>query len=281
MNYLFSLISLMMIQTCFSQVRTIRIDSLVNYVNEHFSREANKKYLMEEFAVYESPDKSEAVHIFLDSLNKPSEYIGLCVVYYMYDSLNRLHSIEGWNSKGEPSYWDFSPLTMFYYEDYSNSTLIKKLQEIIPEFNSPPNSFVMVVENEVFSDSLSKYNKTFYKLSSEDKQWNLKYYTRPEKGIHTASENVLFVLKKRDTANVLESEYYIGLDTTLVDGKHSHDTYNSSLGLLYIDDEYNFQYSVAKKFKGKMSAGINYFDKNNNLVFTSYTWKTGIIEGKK
>lgn len=268
-----------MIQTCFGQVRNIRIDSLVNYVNEHFSRGANKDYLMGEFAVYESPDKSEAVHIFLDSLNKPSEHIGLCVVYYMYDSLNRLQTIEGWNSKGEPSYWDFSPLTTFHYEDYSNSTLIKKLQEIIPDLNSPSNTFTMIVENEVFSNSLSKYNKTFYKLSSEDMRWSLKYYSRPEKGIQTASENVLFVLKKRDTAYVLESEYYIGVDTTLVDGSHSRDTYNSSLGFYFDGDEYNFKYSVAKKFEGKISGGINYFDKNNNLVFTSYTWKRGITEG--
>ena len=96
--------------------------------------------MMDSFSVFESMDNSEAVHIYFDSLNNPDEYIGLCTIYYKYDSLNRVTSIEGWNSKGEPYYWDFAPLTKFQYLDYSNSIFIKKLQQTVSDFNSSKSS---------------------------------------------------------------------------------------------------------------------------------------------
>lgn len=223
---------------------------------------------MESFSVFESLDKSEAVHIYFDSLNNPSEYIGLCAIYYKFDSLHRVTSIEGWNSKGEPSYWDSAPLSTFQYVDYSNSNFIKKLQQTVPDFNSSFATFTMIIEREIHNDSNNMHNQTNYRINSSDNKWQMRYYSKPTKGIRTVCDNAWFVLRHMDSANHIDSEYFIGLDTTLTDGNHTCSSFYSEFALSSNDEKLPPKYCIARKFTEGMKCEIKYFDKRNKLVYT-------------
>lgn len=267
MKLIFYFISILVLQTSFCQVRKVGIDSLVNHANQNFIKGQDKEYLMESFTVFENIDNSEAIHIYFDSLNNPNEYIGLCAVYYTYDSLHRVTSIEGWNRQGEPSYWDFPPLTTFQYEDYSNSMLIKKLRQAVPDFNSSFSSFTRTIVEEIYNDSESKYNKTNFRITSSDKKWTMRYYSKPTKGIRTVCDNTWFVLQHLDSTNQIDAEYFIGLDTTLIDGSHTCSSLYSQLAVVANIEELPPKYSIARKYKEGMKREIKYFDKRNNLVY--------------
>ncbi|MBL1279423.1 MAG: hypothetical protein COA33_004090 [Fluviicola sp.] len=268
MKHILYVISILILKTSFCQVRQVNIDSLENHINTNFTKVQDQKHLMESFSVFESKDKSEAVHIYMGSLNNPSEYIGLCVIYYKFDSLHRVTSIEGWNSKGEPSYWDFAPLSTFQYVDYSNSNLIKKLQQIIPDFNSSFATFTIIIEQEIHNDSNSMYNQTNYRISSSGNKWKLRYYSNPTKGIRTVCDSTWFVLKHMDSTNHIDSEYFIGLDTLLIDGNHTCSSFYSEFALSFNDEELPPKYCIAKKYTEGMKREIKYFDKKNKLVYT-------------
>lgn len=268
-NYIFNLLVLFFVNTCFSQVREIDIDSLVNYVNTNFKKQQDVQYLMKFFSAYENSDGSEAVHIYFDSINTPSEYIGLCAVYYKFDSLQRITSIEGWSSKGEPTYWDYPPLTRFYYIDYSEFLLIKKLQKTVPDFIfSDSTTFTMTVSEEIYPDSYKNFNRINYRIVSSDGRWSMEYYAKPELGIQYVCDSAWFVLQHRNSDKIVDVEYFIGMDTMLIDGNHACNYPYSVLAINSKPSPRNsiIHYSIAKKYKEGNKRGVRYYNRRNELA---------------
>lgn len=267
MKSILTVLFFLLLQPTFGQVRRVNIDSLFVHVKTNFIQGQPRAYLQESFAVFESPNKLEAVHIFLDSLNRPNDYIGLCAVYYRFDSLFRVRSIEGWNRAGKPSYWDFAPLSTFEYRDISTSAFVRKLEQSVPDFNVAASPVLLCVEQEIYPDSLRKYGQTNYEVNTLDGTWKLRYYSKPAKGMRTVCDSAWFVLKHLDSNFRVVEEYFFGLDTTLMDGFHVCQSFYSTFAPREGDVKPEMKYSSAKKINDGALIEIHYFDKHQQVVF--------------
>lgn len=109
---------------CFSQINT---DSLLQRLQRSYQQTRIQNHLMEDFLVFEDENKRDRYDVFFDSTQQLGEYIGLSILHYQYDSLNRITLLEGFNKSGQYSYWDFPPRNEYYY---FNDTITPKLNRI-------------------------------------------------------------------------------------------------------------------------------------------------------
>ena len=229
----------------------ISVDSLLTNLNASYNKIGTRKYLQENFIQFQSTDKREMYDVYFDSTNQLSEFIGLSIVHYSYDTKNRVTLIEGFNSKGERRYWDFPVKTIFtYFED----TTIVQLDSILSRLNFGTNNRFNVVLEEEFNIN-EKYNMDRYKVYTKDTLIQIKFAIwKRNKTISHDRDYISYTLKQFDSVyrNEIIAERFFDSTLNLINAKMIYDKPYAYVEIHLKDGKKNL---------------INYFNKNGELVF--------------
>jgi hypothetical protein len=273
MNKILLVFSIVLFTTdCISQ---ISVDSLLTTIHSNFKQIGSKKYLKETFTIFESANKKDRYDLFLDSTNKLKEYIGLSIVHYNYDNLNRIKIIEGFNEKGIRSYWDFPSKQIFKYVSDSVVYEFNKIRNEICNCKNQDSLSNVVIIKEINSGSDSIYNKTRITISSIDSTYKLSYSICSNGEICKKPENVRFIFRQFDKneKNIIVQERYYDRKLRLLNGKHSV-YYTEYISNSPINKAY--AYSVREISKNEIKV-IRFYNKRGKLIDTKEYISTGPI----
>lgn len=229
----------------------ISVDSLLTNLNTSYNIIGTREYLLKNFIQFESADKREVYDVYFDSTNQLSEYIGLSIVHYSYDTKNRVTLIEGFNSKGERRYWDFPVKTIFtYFED----TTIVLFDSLFDSLNLNSNQKYFVRKSEELNNN-AKYDLDRYKVLTKDSLILIEFsiWKKNNKISHNR-KYVSYTFKQFDSIykNEIISERF----------------YDSTLTLINAETIWDFPYAYTEISldKGKRTL-INFFNKDSELVY--------------
>lgn len=243
----------------------ISVDSLLSDINSNFSKTGSKKYLQETFTIFESQNKKERYDLYLDSTNKLKEYIGLSIVHYNYDELNRIILIEGFNDKGIRNFWDFPSKQIFRYVSDTVVSEFNKIRNEICNCKSQDTLSDVVIIKEINSGTDSIYNKIRISIYSKDSTNKLSYAICSNGKICKKSENVRYIFRqfdKNEKSIIVQERYYDGR-LRLLNGKHSvYKTENFSYSA-----NISYAYSL-REIRDREIRTIRLYDKRGKLVDT-------------
>lgn len=246
----------------------ISIDSLLSSLNSNYSRTGSKEYLLETFTKFESDNKKDRYDVFLDSTDKLQEYIGLSIVHYSYDKLNRIILIEGFNRLGFRSYWDFPVITKFTYVSDTIVSELNKIRNEICNCKSLDSLSNVVVEKEISFREDSIYNKTRYKIFSQDSTIKLTYSICSNGKICKRGNNVFYIYREFDKKNktIIIHERYYDDKLKLINGKH--DVYKSE-NVSFSPPTKTYAYSIRQMEEGEIKV-IRFYNKKGKLLEIKY-----------
>ena len=241
----------------------ISVDSLISILNARYTKTGTRNHMQEKFTVFETEDKKDRYDLYLDSAGHLNEFIGLSIVHYSYDDQNRIILIEGFNSKGERSYWDFPDVQKFRYV---NDTLIPAMSQIsnqICDCDNPDNLYHVTIVQEI--NSGSNYNPVRYSVFSKDSLMKLSFSTNSVGEIWPSLMNVAYIFRVFDPVNkslILQERYY-NPKLKLVMGLHS--IYTSET-IAYTASE-SYAYSIRTFDKGSLKTA-SFYNKKGKLIKT-------------
>ncbi len=252
-------------------IAQISVDSLLTNLNTSYNKIGTRKYLQEKFIQFESANKREIYDVYFDSTNQLSEYIGLSIVHYSYDTKNRVTLIEGFNSKGERNYWDFPDKTVFTY--YLDTTLVQ-LDSTLSQLNISTNNRFNVVREEEFNNT-EKFNMDRYKVYTNDSLikidfaiWkrnntishNREYISYTLKQFDSIYKNEIIAVRYFDsTLNLIDAKTiwekpYAYKEISLKDGKENLiNYYNKNGELVYVEDKSKYDGPVALSARAEVT----------------------------
>jgi hypothetical protein len=216
---------------------------------------------MESFTKFESENKKDRYDIFFDSTNQINEYIGLSIVHYSFDELNRIKLIEGFNSKGMRSYWDFPEIQKFRYVSDSVVTEMNQIRNEICNCINPDTLSDVVIVKEINTDPI--YNKIRISIISKNSTMKLIYSICPNGKICNRSENVSYIYRQFDTSIrfLIIHERFYDADLKLINGEHM--AYESETFAL--DPNISYAYSQRELNNGRISS-IKFFNKEGEMI---------------
>ena len=249
----------------------ISIDSLLMRIKYEYYQTGTTDYLGSKFTKFETPDATNRYDIYLDSNNQLKEHIGLSIVHYTYDSQQRIILIEGFNSKGFRSFWDFPEIQKFRYV---NDTVVAEMNRIrdeicdcvFPEILSN----VKIVEE---INSTRSFNVLRYTIYSKDSLMKLTFAKTSDGKFYSSSNKVSFVYREFDsiTAHLIIHERHYDAKLKLVMGKHN--LYTSET--VAYSAEGSYAYSIRTFDKGLLKTAA-FYDKKGKLIKTQ---QYGVIRG--
>ena len=244
----------------------ISVDSLLTNIYSSYTETGSKNYLSETFTIFESQDRKDRYDIFLDSTNQIDENIGLSIVHYSYDKLNRIQLIEGFNKEGYRSYWDFPEKQIFRYVIDTLVPEINKIKNEICNCQNPEILSDVIVIKEINTDTV--YNKIRISIISKDSTEKLSYSICSNGKLCNKAENTFYIYRKfhkKNKSKIIHERFYdAGLK--LVDGKHG---VNTSEFTSYFPPGTSYAYSIREIKNGEVKT-INFYDKNGSLVETKH-----------
>jgi hypothetical protein len=175
------------------------VDELLIELHRDYEITGKRNYLLENFIVFESTDRLEAYHVFLDSNGIVNEYIGLSIVHYSFDEISRPALIEGFNSKGERYYWDFPPITMFRYFEDTVILYLTKIRQMLSHEPLLDTTYNVFVKTEKYTDEFSKYDKTNYLIYTKDSTCILRFSVCSNGAICKSKNGVYFNYRELDS----------------------------------------------------------------------------------
>ena len=240
----------------------ISVDSLLSITNTSFSKTGTREYLSETFTIFKSENKKERYDIFLDSTNQLSEYIGLSIVHYSFDELNRIILIEGFSSKGVRSYWDFPVIQIFRYVSDTVVVQMNNIKNEICKCQSLDTLSDVVITKEKTIERI--YDKVRISVSSKDSMMKLAYAICSNGKVCQRGENAYYVYHEfggKRKKKITQERYYDN-ELRLVNGKHDvHTTENSAYSVSTIP----YAYSIRELEEGEIET-INFYNKKGKLV---------------
>ena len=208
----------------------IDVDELLIRLHRDYEITGKRDYLKEKFTVFESTDRLDKYHVFLDSIGLVREYIHLSIVHYVYDEKQRIVLIEGFSSQGERYYWDFPPITKYRYV---NDTIIPYFTHVRKQLY--PQSIMdtlyhVTIEEEINIETQSNYNLTRYTAYTKDSTCVFRFSVCSSGRICKNSNGVYFNYRELDSIDkrtILHERFY---DTLfhLVESNHNHNIYDKS-----------------------------------------------------
>lgn len=240
----------------------IAIDSLLSSINSKYAKIGTKEYLSESFTIFESDNKKDRYDIFLDSTNQINEYIGLSIVHYTYDDLNRIKLIEGFNSKGIRSYWDFPEIQIFHYVSDTIVVEMNRIKNEICNCIHPDSLSDVLMIKEINTDTI--YNKIRYTISSKDSTTKLSYSICSTGEICQRGGNVNYIYREFDGKNrskIIHERYY-DMKLNLVNGNYNVYTSES---VSYFPPVKEYAYSLRELKNGEIRT-IKFYNKKGKLV---------------
>lgn len=240
----------------------ISIDSLLLKISSHYSKTGIRKYLGETFTIFETENKKDRYDLFLDSNNKLQENIGLSVVHYSYDELNRIILIEGFNKSGKRSYWDFPEVQVFRYVSDTIVSDFNKIRNEICNCKNQDTLSDMVIIKEINSDTI--YNKIRISIFSKDSTMKLTYSICSNGKICNRSENASYIFRQFDkkVRYLIVHERYYDRKLRLVNGRHQ---VFQSENVSYSARDKPYAYSIRELEKGEIKT-IRFYNKTGKIV---------------
>ena len=255
----------------------ISVDSLLSKINSDYSIAGTNEYLGESFIKFELADKGDRYDLYLDSINQLNNHIGLSIVHYSFDELNRIKLIEGFDSTGVRSYWDFPVIQRFRYVADTVISEFNKIKNELCNCQGLDTLSLLVEITEINRNPI--YNKTRLKVISRDSTMKLTYAFCSKGNLCKRRENVSFIFRVFDNENrsIIAHERYYDADLNLVDGLHN---VSETETLSYYPSE-EYAYSVRNLKKGELDT-IRFYNKKGKLVDTKqYGFSSGPINVPK
>lgn len=250
--------SLLLITSAQSQ---ISVDSLLQEIDVKYTKTAERDYLMEKFSIYESADKLDRYDLFLDSSNQLQENIGLSVVHYAYDVQNRLVLIEGFNSKGERSYWDFPVVQRFTHTHDTVVSVFNQLKNDYCNCQHEERLSSVMKTQEIYRNTT--YSKTRFHMYSNDSTMRLTYSICSNGKVCNRGKNVAYVFRvfdKHYPSRIIHERYYDD-QLQLIDGEHS--VYETEW--LSFNSPVSYAYSERELIDGNLSL-VRFYNAKKELI---------------
>ena len=236
-------------------------DSLIKELTNNYSQNKKVGYLNYPYTEFVSKDSLDKYHLFLDSNDSLIEKIGLSIVHYQYDSLNRIKIIEGFNKAGKPYYWDFPVKEVYnYYSDTSIKILNRVFNDICKCDTN--NSVGKIKTIDKFNKDLSMYKRTIT-LKSNDGLKQLEFSKDTLNNVLKRSKSSYYRYRKFDKKykNMISHERYYDKNLKLVSGKYS--AFQSRSWAIQVGIPYS--YSIRKVSSG-IIVNMKFYDENDKLV---------------
>ena len=255
----------------------INVDSLRNKLDANYTIVGYRSYLMEKFTSYVSHDSLDKYDLFLDSTKTLRNHIDLAIVHRSYDSQNRIVLIEGYDSLGNRSYWDFPAKTIFQYIEDTSIIQLNKIFKQIGEDVRLAEKCSVLIDYEI--ENNPKYSKIRYHIYSKDSTFLFTYSICSSGNVCRRANNVYYELYKlADNKRSYSANYFFGDDLKLIDGSHQL-LYNKTWGAGTQNFDYAYAILTLDANYGKTQ--IDYFNKRKKLVHTSdfESVGLGIVDG--
>lgn len=256
----------------------LSIDSLLTVLEQDFQKNGTRKYLMEEFTIFESKDRKDRYDVFLDSNNVIQDYIDLAIVHYSFDDFNRVTLIEGYNKIGKRSYWDFAPLQKIHYTDDTSINIVNfQLSQYFGCFVKTFKGEYKITE-EYYEDP--KYNLQRHLFRTNDHIASFTFSVCSSGDICDKGNGVGFIYREYDTLErtVIRKEYYYDSKQERLDAKHPY-YINDNVSQNYFGKPYSRSERVIKD--GKIEK-IFFYNRRGKLVHVEVlaeNGSNGIVDG--
>ena len=249
--------------TCTLLKAQFNIDSMKSYMETSslWHKTEKIKYLTEFFQRYERYDSSEKVDLYLDSLGKINEYIGLTAIYKQYDNAHRIKKRIGYNLDGSYGFWDYSPIVIYDYNNDTTITIYYNYKFDLSDVNIKIiDTKKRLLEDINYNHDFTYYEDTKYIYNDIEHSRLIKVYnlngklTNDKYGVAIKYQQI----DSTDSEFIIEERFY-NKRMKLVNANHSNLTNHG----------FSCDYAILKRAIKNGEKWTSYYDEKNRLQFES------------